>query len=128
MKTRLKDLQAERARLGADADDGAEAELTILSHPSLPDLYRRKVEQLEAVLDGDDRTEAMKIIRTMIDSVELRPRANANGLDAVLHGDLAAILAACGGAKTENAPDLSASGRQLSMVAGTGFEPVTFRL
>jgi hypothetical protein len=40
MKTRLKDLQAGRERLGADADDGAEAELTILSHPSLSELYR----------------------------------------------------------------------------------------
>ena len=71
----------------------------------------------------------MDLIRSMIDRVELRPRAEAKGLDAVLHGDLAAILAACAGAaQKENAPDLAIAGRQLSVVAGTGFEPVTFRL
>jgi hypothetical protein len=57
------------------------------------------------------------------------PRAEAEYLDAALHGDLAAILSACAGAAQKgNAPDLAISGRPLSVVAGTGFEPVTFRL
>ncbi|MDB5507998.1 MAG: Recombinase [Hyphomicrobiales bacterium] len=43
MKARLKDLQAERERLGVNDDDATEANMTILSHPSLHDLYRRKV-------------------------------------------------------------------------------------
>ncbi len=128
MKARLKDLQAERDTLAVGDDDATEAELTILSHPALPDLYRRKVEQLEAVLDGPDRTEAMDVIRSMIERVDLHPRAGGKGLDAALYGDLAAILAACAGAKTAEAPAISRSGLQLSVVAGTGFEPVTFRL
>ncbi len=33
----------------------------------------------------------MDLIRSMIERVELRPRAEARSLDAVLHGDLAAI-------------------------------------
>ncbi len=72
----------------------------------------------------------MDLIRSMIDRVELRPRSEGKGLEAILPGDLAAILAAWAGAsvENENAPDLSISGRRLSMVAGTGFEPVTFRL
>ena len=77
---------------------------------------------------GTDKSEAMEIIRAMIEGVDLTPRAGGAGLDAVLRGDLAHILALCGGLKTANAPDLAVTGRQLSMVAGTGFEPVTFRL
>ena len=129
MKERLKCLQNERLALEVDLGETAEAEFTILSHPNLPELYRRKVEQLEAILEGPDRAEAMDLIRSMIDRVELRPRGEAKGLDAILHGDLAAILAACAGAAQKgNAPDLAIAGRQLSVVAGTGFEPVTFRL
>jgi hypothetical protein len=45
--------------------------------------------------------------------------------EAVEAGD----LAACAGATQKgNAPDPAIAGRQLSVVAGTGFEPVTFRL
>ncbi len=128
MKARLKDLQAERDTLAACDDDATEAELTILSHPALPDLYRRKVAELEAVLDGPDRAEAMDVIRSMIERIDLHPRAGGKGLDAALYGDLAAILAACAGAKTAEAPAISRTGLQLSVVAGTGFEPVTFRL
>ena len=119
MKARLKDLQAERDTLAVGDDDATEAELTILSHPALPDLYRRKVEQLEKVLESEDKSEAMEIIRAMIESVDLTPRAGGAGLDAVLRGDLAHILALCGGLKRANAPDLAVTGRQLSMVAGT---------
>ena len=128
MKARLKDLQAERASLKTDDDDGTQSELTVLSHPALPDLYRRKVAELEAVLDGPDRSEAMGVIRSMIERVDLHPRAGGKGLDAALYGDLANILAACAGAKTAEAPAISRAGLQLSVVAGTGFEPVTFRL
>jgi site-specific DNA recombinase len=129
MKERLKALQNERLALQVDVGETAEAEIAILSHPNLPELCRRKVEQLEAILEGPDRAEAMDLIRSMIDRIELCPRTEAKGLGAVLHGDLAAILAACAGAaEKENAPDLSISGRRLSVVAGAGFEPATFRL
>ena len=121
-------MAATRTQL-ATVGETAEAEFTILSYPNLPELYRRKVAQLEAVLEGPDRAEAMDLIRSMIDRVELRTRSEGKELDAVLHGDLAAILSACAGAVEKgNAPDLAIAGRQLSLVAGTGFEPVTFRL
>ena len=128
MKERLTNLKAERSALEASPEQTAEDELVILAHPNLPALYRRKVQQLEEVLEGPDRAEAMELIRSMIERVDLHPREGGTGLDAILHGDLAAILAACAGAQKANAPDLAASGRQLSVVAGTGFEPVTFRL
>jgi hypothetical protein len=52
------------------------------------------VETLEAVLDGPDQAEAMGVIRSMVDQVELRPRADGPGLAAVLHGDRTATPAA----------------------------------
>jgi site-specific DNA recombinase len=119
MKERLKAFQNERRALDFDVGESVETELTILSHPNLPQLYRRKVEQLEAILDGPDRAEAMDLIRSMIDRVELRPREEAKGLDAILQRDLAAILAACAWGKNENAPDLVIAGRPLSVVAGS---------
>ena len=128
MKERLGTLKAERDALNENPEQTAENDLVILAHPNLPALYRRKVEQLEQVLEGPDKSEAMELIRSMIERVDLHPREGGTGLDAVLYGDLAAILAACAGAQKVNAPDQKASGRQLSVVAGTGFEPVTFRL
>jgi hypothetical protein len=59
MKERLATLRAEKAELEANAAEPAEADLQVLMHPRLPDLYRRKVEALERVLDGPDWAEAM---------------------------------------------------------------------
>jgi hypothetical protein len=58
-KERLQAVQNERMALGIDGGEADAKELTILSHPNLPQLYRRKVEQLEAILEGPDRAEAM---------------------------------------------------------------------
>ncbi len=130
MKERVASLRAERDALRASSESSGDAAvLDVLAHPALPDLYRRKVEELELVLEGPDREEAMGLIRAMIEKVELHPRGDGRGLDAVLFGDLAAILAACSAAQTAKRPGAGGPpGRLLSVVAGTGFEPVTFRL
>ena len=120
MKERLEILKTERDALQENPDQAAEKDLVILSHPNLPALYRKKVEQLEQVLDGPDRTEAMELIRSMIERVELMPRDTRTGLDAILYGDLATILAACAEAQKANAPGQKASECQLSVVAGAG--------
>ena len=70
----------------------------------------------------------MDLIRSMIERVVLHPRNEGKGLNAELYGDLANILSACAGAQNKNALEQGLTGRQLSLVAGTGFEPVTFRL
>jgi site-specific DNA recombinase len=127
MKERMKALQTERDALMDEPDGHGEIDVTVLAHPRLPELYRRKVEQLELVLEGPDRAEAMNIIRSMIERVDLRPRPVGKGLDAVLHGDLAAILATCSEAQKRQRPGEGPE-RQLSVVAGAGFEPATFRL
>ena len=127
MKERLKVLQTEKTSMATTDEDARSEELNILSHPNIGQLYRRKVEDLESVLTGPDATQAIDLIRSMIERVVLRPKVPGKGLDLELFGELANILAACEGAKMQNAPGSKASGR-LSVVAGTGFEPVTFRL
>ncbi|WP_406855707.1 LysR substrate-binding domain-containing protein [Alsobacter sp. KACC 23698] len=66
MKDRMAALRAEREAHLAAGDPDPDVQLDILLHPRLPELYRRKVETLEAVHDGPDRAEAMDVIRSMI--------------------------------------------------------------
>ena len=59
------------------------------------------------------------MLRGLIDRIELRPRSDAKGVDAVLHGDLAEILSLCEEApRIRKLPAAKGSGSQLSLVAG----------
>ena len=121
------------------------AELAVLDapapvrlHPNAAAIYARQVAGLEAALNaGDIRVEAAEALRALIERVVLTPDELApDGLQAELYGDLAEILAlavapelrlrGCVGAK--NSPERGLAGRQLSVVAGAGFEPAAFRL
>ena len=99
MKERMAQLETERAALAAEAAHNQAANVEVLVHPNLPELYRRKVRELEQLLETDAaRDEARELIRSMIDRVVLTPREGADGLDAALHGELAAIVAVCAAA------------------------------
>ena len=69
-----------------------------------------ETDMLALVLQGATG-QALERIRSMIERIDLHSREGGRGLDAILHGDLAAILAASAGAQTANVPDLAASGR-----------------
>ena len=60
--------------------------------------------------------------------VGLRPRDKGQGLEALLYGDLVEILGFCDKDEKRKLPERMPSGSQLSVVAGRGFEPLTFRL
>jgi site-specific DNA recombinase len=96
---------------------------TIRLHPRLAEIYAEKVQQLETSLNASAiREEAAEVLRSLIDRIELSPRGDGKGVYAVLHGDLAEILAFChesDGAK--KLPKTGVSASQLSVVAGTGF-------
>jgi hypothetical protein len=63
----------------------------------LAEIYAEKVQQLETSLNHPAvREEATTVLRVLIDRIELLPRGDIKGVDAVLHGDLAEILAFCG--------------------------------
>jgi len=122
-------------RLGALETDKAIAEANFANaavppklriHPNLPALYRRKVEHLqEALSDATTQLEAGEIIRSLINRIELTP--DGDTLAIKLYGDLAQIIAFSEtSADKQKGP--GEAGPILSVVAGRGFEPLTFRL
>jgi hypothetical protein len=68
------------------------------------------------------------VLRSLITQIELRPGAAGGGLHVILRGDLATILVQSAPASKSKLPDAGATGSSLSVVAGIGFEPMTFRL
>ena len=63
----------------------------------------------------------------------LTPGTKRGEIDATLHGELSTILGwieaqSIGKATKRETPAAFATGVSVSLVAGTGFEPVTFRL
>ena len=103
-------------------------------HPNVSGIYRKKVERLtEALNTPEDRNEAAEAIRALVEKITLRPGPNRGEIDATLHGELGTILGwtaaqAVGKTRKRETPAAFATGVSVSVVAGTGFEPVTFRL
>src|SRR3954469_22929117 len=94
-------------------------------HPHLADLYRRKVATLHDLLGSDaTRTEAVEIIRSLVDQVMFRPTAS-HGLEIDLIGDLARMvhLAQQSAENSENSPIAGAVHEEFAcsvkVVAGT---------
>jgi site-specific DNA recombinase len=78
----------------------------------------------EALADEAMRGEAFELIRSLLDKIVLVPEGEELRIE--IHGELAGILELCQDGKT---PGRSrASAEQITLVAGAGFEPATFRL
>jgi len=128
------ELEARRAAIEAELQeaDQAASDDVIQAHPSTAARYRQLLEDLSSALDVPETEEraARDAIRALIQEVRFTPRDAAREYELEIVGDLAPILhlnnkkapseegAFC---RTENQ-----SQRRLG--AGTGFEPVTFRL
>ena len=103
-----------------------------LLHPSLAQIYRERIASLSETLGRPDtRAEAAEAIRSLVSGIELAPEDGR--LAIVLRGDLAAMLSFASHKRKPDAPSLEAGllgamVAQESLGAGTGFEPVTFRL
>ncbi len=102
-----------------------------LLHPNMSEIYRQRITALhERLRDQSTRLEAMEVLRQLVDQVTLVPE---NGeLAIVLKGDLAAMLSFAAHKKKPGvhleAGHSGDSGSPVSLVAGIGFEPMTFRL
>jgi site-specific DNA recombinase len=93
-------------------------------HPNLSKVYRQKVARLQEELNRQElRAEAAEILRSLTSEVRLVPENEK--LEVELAGDLAGILALTSGNKK---PATDCGGLQVTLVAGGGFEPPTFRL
>ena len=100
-------------------------------HPNLAAIYHRKVAALQNLVQNEaTRTEAVEIIRSLVDEVIFRPTAEA-GLEVELVGDIAKMVHLAQNSN-ENSPASGAVheefARSVKVVAGVGFEPTTFRL
>jgi site-specific DNA recombinase len=91
-------------------------------HPNLAQLYRQKVTNLaEALNDENTRLEAAECIRDLIEEIRLVPENEK--LRVELYGELAALINLA-----NEHPRSKETGVQVTLVAGVGFEPTTFRL
>ena len=120
-------METEKAKLQEDAI--SEPTPVIPLHPALPQVYAAKVARLEEALnDPAIREEANELLRTLIERVELQPGAEGGPVRAVVRGDLAQILEVCENAAGNKKRPAAGAGGVLSVVAGAGFQPATFRL
>ncbi len=126
VKDKMAELEARKAQLENDLN-AALAPQPVL-HPNMSRLYHSKVSDLANALNEPDvRSEAAEALRALIDKVVLTP--SEDGYDIDLRGDLAGILALASGKKAKTAlTGVAEAVSQVSLVAGVGFEPTTFRL
>ena len=126
MKAKMDALEAERTELESKLAALSQPEPVVAIHPGLAETYARKVADLaEALNDSEARPEAADLLRGLIESVTLTPEPEApNGHVVELRGELGAILSLCGNdvATNANARRGAAGVRQVTMVAGAGFE------
>ena len=92
--------------------------------PNLAELYREKVTELHAALgDPELRTEALDLIRSLIERVEFYPAED--GFQIELVGEIANMVRLSVGPQSLGSTVERSS---VKVVAGIGFEPMTFRL
>ncbi len=122
LQAKLEEL--EQRKQAIEASFGEERPPAPRLHPNLAELYRRKVEWLhQAIADPASRTEAIEILRGLVDSVTLTPIEK--GFEIELVGEIVKMIALpdkSGGAK------VGEFASSVKVVAGAGFEPATFRL
>ena len=131
---RLLDLEAEEKVLKAAVAEAPANAPDI--HPNIAGIYAKKVERLvEALNRLEDRDEAADAIRGLIERVTLTPGPKRGEVHVTLQGEFGAILEWLAArekkeARNDDSPGACATGLGVSskLVAGTGFEPVTFRL
>ena len=139
MVKELNDVERRQGILAAEIAAAGMPEPVPALHPNLPELYRRKVEALEAALrDPATAAAAAEALRGLIEAIEVFPGERRGEVSVVLRGDLAAFLhlgeanGAGPGRNAKKAALLVQNGRSREVMgtldAGTGFEPVTFRL
>ena len=87
------------------------------------------MEQLSHLLSNESRQqEAVTIIRSLIDRIEITPGEKRGDPQLHLVGGLAAILELAVFGQQKTAIQMDSGVGRVFMVAGVGFEPTTFRL
>ncbi len=119
LQDQMATLEARRLELTAGLATAAPAQPRL--QPALPDLYRSRMEHLQEALEGDaDDRNALELVRGLIERIELHPLAGG-GFEVEV-GEIANARPRC------YLLIVLCSRVRQKLVAGTGFEPVTFRL
>nr|WP_085503259.1 recombinase family protein [Paracoccus sp. J56] len=132
MKAEMDTLEARMTELNSLLADAPEDTPDIL--PSASAIYAKKVSDLTKALNRkEEREEAAETLRGLIEKISLTPGPERGEIYATLHGDLVTILEwterqAVGNAAKTTETAAGATGLSVSVVAGAGFEPATFRL
>ena len=108
---RRAELETKLANLETPAD--------IAPHPGAAQAYARLASRLHQVMEGSEGEAVRAAVRDLIDEVTFTPLEGMGRFDLVVSGKLAALL---------GASERAASKCEVLVGAGTGFEPVTFRL
>ena len=110
---------------------------TIQLHPGVAEAYRQLATDLQQALEGDAGEDLRAELRKLIERVDFIPLEGLGKFDLRVHGSLAVLLALGGTQKPENPTARGrgvsvdqglTSGCEVSVGAGAGFEPATFRL
>ena len=100
----------------------------VLIYQNMGKVYRAQVEHLATALNEERaRSEAVGILRSLIDRVVVTPDLATGAPCISLEGNLAGILSLAQTAKNA-APVSPEDASRIKLVAGVGFEPTTFRL
>lgn len=116
------------------------AEETVILHPSMAARYLQEVQSLvQSFRSEEHRSQAAKMLRSLVDKIVLSPKMGSKELMIDLHGDLAGILTISAEKKTSewdrqalieraqafvNSEDFSATSKsQGKLVADAGIEP-----
>ncbi len=117
----------EQRRTAQQADLAAAATPAPRLHPNLAAAYRAKIAALTDALASDDAAATREVIRNLVEAIILVPEGDH--LRVEVCGELASILSLSLGAQGGGTNYGSAVlAEQIKMVAGRGFEPLTFRL
>ena len=116
---RVAELEARRRTIEARMALMRTREIVSL-HPQAAARYQQKVAEIHDALSRGDAAsaEAVALVREMITEIRITPRGKGQPVGIEIVGDLAALMAT---ERDEHAVTVS-------MVAGAGFEPATFRL
>ncbi|MCH8107704.1 MAG: hypothetical protein IIB30_05040 [Chloroflexi bacterium] len=125
VRDELRDLEVRKRDLERTIN-AVHEEQSVELHPNMADLYHKKVTELQSLLtDETARPQAMELIRSMIEHIEVHAGKERGKPDVILVGALAQILAFT---QQNNTAASNGDGGRVLMVAGVGFEPTTFRL
>jgi site-specific DNA recombinase len=122
LQAKLDELEQRKAALAAEIERAPLAAPRL--HPNLAELYRKKVASLQqALAEPVTQAEALEILRGLVERVSVRHAAA--GFEIELVGEIANMVKLSAEAESLSREPYRSS---VKVVAGRGFEPLTFRL